>query len=209
MSFSIHFSRMPLFVAVIIATAAFLPSAASAAVVPARLSGSNYGMEDRVREYFADIPVMIEIARCESQFIQYGKSGRPLHGGTGTMIGLFQISEVLHRDVADNFGWDIDTPEGNMSYARYLYEQHGTAPWLDSKSCWNAPASAARWKVATQAASREVVATSTEQLGGGGEGSSTSIIDIRDKFLVLLAKLSVYQAGLSVQTGQELASAGV
>ncbi|MBI2030242.1 hypothetical protein HYT05_01325 [Candidatus Kaiserbacteria bacterium] len=196
---------MPFFVAVIMATTAFLPSAASAAVAPARLSGSNYGMEERVREYFSDIPVMIEIARCESQFLQYGKSGRPLHGGTGTMIGLFQISEILHRDAAENYDWDIDTPEGNMSYARHLYEQSGTAPWLASKHCWNAPASAARWKAATQElAVKQTIATSTEQSGEG-----VTFIDIRDQFLVLLARLSAYQASIPAQTGRELASAAI
>lgn len=205
MSFSIHLSRMPFFVAVIIATAVLSPSAVSAAVAPARLSGSNYGMEDRVREYFADIPVMIEIARCESEFLQYGKSGRPLHGGTGTMIGLFQISEILHRDAAENYDWDIDTPEGNMSYARHLYEKSGTAPWLASKHCWNAPASAARWKAATQElAVKQTFATSTEQ-----SGDAVTFIDIRDQFLVLLARLSAYQASLPSQTGRELASAAI
>ena len=209
MSFSIHFSRVLLFVAVFIATIAFLPATASAAAAPAWTPGSNVGMEQQVREYFADIPVMIEIARCESQFIQYGKTGRPLHGGTGTMIGLFQISEILHRDVADNFDWDIDTPEGNMAYARYLYEQNGTSPWLDSKSCWNASASAIRWKAATKALMvKQTTATSTEQ-SGNEDNTATSFVDIRDRFLVILAKLSVYQASLPTPTGQALASAGI
>lgn len=200
---------MPLFVAVIIATAIFAPSAASAAAAPARFSGSNYGMEERVREYFSDIPVMIEIARCESEFHQYGKSGQPLHGGTGTMIGLFQISEILHRDAADNYGWDIDTPDGNMSYARHLYEQNGTAPWLASKHCWNTPTSAARWKTATQAlAAKQTTPASTER-SSSEETAAASFVDIRDQFLVLLARLSAYQASLPAQTGQELASAEV
>ena len=91
---------------------------------------------------------MIEIASCESDYYQFHKDGRPLHGGTGTMIGLFQISEILHRASAERFGWEIDTPDGNMAYARYLYEMYGTAPWLASKHCWGETKAASRPQVA-------------------------------------------------------------
>jgi hypothetical protein len=178
------------------------PTAAFASEAPMIRAHSNDGLENLVREYFSDIPVMIEIARCESTYHQYGKGGKPLHGGTGTMIGLFQISEHLHRGIADNLGWDIDTPEGNMAYARYLYEKNGTWPWLDSKPCWNAPKSAARWKAATKELAQKP-AVMTDAADAAGPSASTtpaasrdaSIADIQVKLAELIAKIADLQSG--------------
>jgi hypothetical protein len=98
----------------------------------------NDGVEDLVSKYFADAPVMIAVASCESDFHQFDDaSGKPLHGGYKKhMVGIFQILDGLHRDVAIALGFDIDTIEGNIKYARYLYDHDGTTPWLDSASCW-------------------------------------------------------------------------
>lgn len=93
--------------------------------------------EERVRAYFADVPVMAEIANCESRFRQFDSAGNPLNGGSGGMIGLFQIHGKIHRAFALTLGFDIDTVEGNMGYARYLYQQEGTQPWISSFPCWN------------------------------------------------------------------------
>ena len=118
---------------VVVAAAVFLlwiPLAASAQ--------SNDDVEAKVRAYFADIPVMIPIAKCESEFTQFGVSGTPLHGGAGgAMIGVFQIHETVHADFAKAKGMDIDTLDGNLAYARYLYEREGTQPWLSSFPCWS------------------------------------------------------------------------
>lgn len=87
-------------------------------------------IEKRVREYFADVPVMIEIARCESKFRQFTDSGSVLRGGgSGGMIGIFQFYEIVHAQAALVLGFDITTVEGNIGYARHLYEQSGTKPW--------------------------------------------------------------------------------
>jgi hypothetical protein len=53
------------------------------------------------------------------------------------MIGLFQVYASVHAAVAKSMGMDIYTADGNMAYARYLYGQDGTDPWLDSFSCWH------------------------------------------------------------------------
>ena len=87
-------------------------------------------VEDRVREYFADIPVMIEIARCESNFRQFTDSGSVLRGGaSGQFVGIFQFMESIHSSAARALGHDLATVEGNMAYARHLYTQQGTKPW--------------------------------------------------------------------------------
>lgn len=88
-------------------------------------------IEKRVREYFADIPVMIEIARCESKFRQYTDAGNVLRGGgSGGMIGIFQFYELIHKTAALALGYDIETVEGNIAYAKYVYTQEGTRPWV-------------------------------------------------------------------------------
>lgn len=94
--------------------------------------------EKRVREYFKDIPVMIEIARCESNFRQYTDAGNVLRGGdSGGMVGVFQFFESIHATPALALGFDITTLEGNLGYAKYVYEREGTAPWDPAKYCWN------------------------------------------------------------------------
>lgn len=94
-------------------------------------------VEAKVRSYFADIPVMISIAGCESGFRQYDADGNPLYGGTGSMVGVYQESVVIHGSLASKMGWNINTLDGNLAYARYLYGQEGVVPWLSSSSCWD------------------------------------------------------------------------
>ncbi|RJQ33766.1 hypothetical protein C4568_03895 [Candidatus Parcubacteria bacterium] len=92
--------------------------------------------EDRIREYFWDLPVMAAIAQCESEFTQYNASGATLQGGyKGRMIGAYQIAP-LHLPDAQALGLDVMTLEGNMAFARHLYEVSGTRPWDASKWCW-------------------------------------------------------------------------
>lgn len=93
--------------------------------------------EDVVRTYFASTPVMIEIARCESKFTQFGAGGGALHGGyQNAMVGVFQIYEDIHAQEAAGLGMDIYALDGNLAYAKYLYERQGTTPWLSSFPCW-------------------------------------------------------------------------
>jgi hypothetical protein len=87
-------------------------------------------VEKRVREYFVDIPVMIEIARCESKFRQFTDAGSVFRGGAGAgMIGVFQFYEKYHTAASAALGLDLAALEGNIRYARHLYEQSGTTPW--------------------------------------------------------------------------------
>lgn len=94
-------------------------------------------VEAKVRAAFADIPVMIKIAKCESDFTQFDSTGHPLYGGTGGMVGVFQVAAAIHTDAAKELGFDINSLDGNLAYARTLYENEGTVPWLASAHCWN------------------------------------------------------------------------
>jgi hypothetical protein len=98
---------------------------------------TNDGLEQNVRAHFANNPIMSEIARCESRFRQFDDSGMPLDGGAGSMIGIFQINAPVHANFAKGMGMDIYTVDGNLAYAKYLYQHEGTNPWLSSFDCWH------------------------------------------------------------------------
>ncbi len=94
-------------------------------------------IETRVRDYFKDTPLLIEIAYCESRFRQYGKDGDVLRGEVVPEdIGVMQINEYFHKDAALKLGFDIYSLEGNLAYAKWLYEKEGSQPWKPSAKCW-------------------------------------------------------------------------
>ena len=96
----------------------------------AQSADPNAGVEAQVRASFPDMPDMIPIAKCESGFRQFRADGSVLKGGTsGRYVGIFQIDEVLHRQRALNMAFDINTVEGNIAYARFMYYASGTNPW--------------------------------------------------------------------------------
>ena len=98
---------------------------------------TNKGLEAKVKSYFKDDPILAEIARCESSFRQYGSNGDILRGQVNKGdVGLMQINEYYHADKAKTLGFDLETPIGNMAYAKYLYEHEGGQPWISSSNCW-------------------------------------------------------------------------
>lgn len=94
-------------------------------------------VREYIEKYFSDIPVMIQIARCESQFRQHDKTGKTLVGKVNSGDkGVMQINEYYHLEKAKSLGLDIHTIEGNTAYARYLFERQGVQPWISSSPCW-------------------------------------------------------------------------
>ena len=145
------------------------------------LAGDNSTVEAAVRRFFSDTPVMIHIASCESQFHQFNTDGTVLHGGDkGHMIGIFQIAP-MHLSEARAHGFDINTVTGNMAYAKLLYEQNGTSPWLDSSPCWASmgDVSTPSTRVSAQLAS---VATSAST-----DDTSTKIANLKQQIVQLSA----------------------
>ena len=93
--------------------------------------------EEYVRNYFADEPIMIHIAACESHFRQLDKDGSVHRGVVNSAdVGVMQINEHYHLDEAIKGNYNIYTLEGNTAFARALYEKEGTQPWSSSKPCW-------------------------------------------------------------------------
>lgn len=94
-------------------------------------------MEKYLRKQFADAPIMVEIARCESTFRQFGDNGQVIRGKVNKAdVGLLQINEKYHAEDAVKLGYDIYSIEGNVSFAKYLYGKYGTSPWSSSAPCW-------------------------------------------------------------------------
>jgi hypothetical protein len=98
-------------------------------------------VEKQVRSYFKEVPAMVEIARCESKFRQYNDSGTVLRGGAGAgMVGVFQFYESIHAPAAKALGQDLTKLDGNLAYARHVYDTQGTTPWNSSRDCWQTTA---------------------------------------------------------------------
>jgi hypothetical protein len=92
--------------------------------------------EEKVREYFADIPIMITVAKCESTFRQFNQDGTVLRGRVDPRdTGVMQINTYYHGETVKKMELDIETLEGNLAYARHLYDTQGIQPWSASFPC--------------------------------------------------------------------------
>jgi len=93
--------------------------------------------ETIVRDYFSDIPVLVQVARCESTFRHTLADGSVLKGRVDPAdTGVMQINKRYHSATAIKLDLDLDNIYDNMAYARYLYEKQGTQPWSASSPCW-------------------------------------------------------------------------
>ncbi len=111
-------------------------------VAEVRLEGVD--TETIVRTYFSDIPVMIQIARCESTFRHTLSDGSVLRGRVDPAdTGVMQINLRYHGTQAERLGLELTDIYDNMAYARDLYKRQGTQPWSASAPCWS-PALAMR-----------------------------------------------------------------
>lgn len=98
----------------------------------------NLGLESEVRLYFKDVPIMAEVVKCESRFRQFEADGSVIRGKVNNKdVGLSQINEYYHAERAKKLGLDLHTVEGNLAYAKLLYEEEGTRPWKSSSPCWS------------------------------------------------------------------------
>jgi hypothetical protein len=94
-------------------------------------------IEQLAKEFFRNDPILVDIARCESQFRQFDVNGNVLKGKVNKGdLGLMQINKYYHADTAKELGFNLRTLEGNMAYAQYLYDKEGVKPWISSSDCW-------------------------------------------------------------------------
>lgn len=93
--------------------------------------------ETIVRTYFRDLPIMAEIARCESNFRHHRADGTVLRGRVDPAdTGVMQINRRYHEARAVAMKLDLADLYHNLAYARHLYEEQGTQPWSASAPCW-------------------------------------------------------------------------
>jgi hypothetical protein len=112
------------------------PNAAEVATAEAAIE-EGQDIERIVRTYFEDIPVMAEIASCESHFRHTLSDGSVLRGRVDSAdTGVMQINLRYHGSRAEKLGYDLHDLYDNMAYARTLYEEQGTQPWSASRACW-------------------------------------------------------------------------
>jgi hypothetical protein len=102
-----------------------------------RDNASTTTIKALLKKEFPDAPIMVEIARCESRFRQLDAHGNVLRGEQNSKdVGVFQVNEFYHLADSSRMGMDIHTLEGNIEYARHLYDTQGVRPWNWSKPCW-------------------------------------------------------------------------
>ena len=112
--------------------------------IPTEVNSEDYmpitdskNVEKFIDDYFADIPVLAEIAKCESRFRQYNSKGEILKGKVNTYDrGVMQINILYHGKAAEKMGLDLHDIDDNVAYARALYEKEGSKPWMSSSPCW-------------------------------------------------------------------------
>lgn len=93
-------------------------------------------VEGEILKVFQDAPIMVRVAKCESTLAHYDKDGRVKKNPRSSAHGLFQILAKTHGPSAQKRNLDIMTIEGNIRYARVLYNERGLSPWNASRACW-------------------------------------------------------------------------
>ena len=119
-------------------TTPVIASTTPAVVVAASTTDPVKDVRGYLAKEYVDEPILISIAGCESSFRQYTKDGEVIHGKVNADdVGVMQINEKYHLEKAQAMGFDILTTEGNVAYAKYLYQTQGAAPWSASEKCWS------------------------------------------------------------------------
>ena len=130
-------------VLILLAGTAFVAPVALTASSEFQLTQNPETMGAYVREYYADTPVLADIAWCESRFRHLTPDGQIFRGKVNKSdIGVMQINTAYHADRAEKLGLDLYSLDGNLEYAKLLYEKEGTKPWNSSRPCWGKYASA-------------------------------------------------------------------
>lgn len=120
-------------------TANIVPQDASSTDIKSSvtISSDRNVVIEYLQKNFADTPILVEIAKCESEFRQFNKNGDLLRGRVDNAdVGVMQINERYHLEDSKKLGFNIHTIEGNVAYAKYLYEKSGSRPWSASQPCW-------------------------------------------------------------------------
>lgn len=90
-------------------------------------------------------PNLVDVCACESSYPggketprHYEKDKTTVRYGRVTPgdTGLCQINKPINGWKAQELGYEIEKPYGNIKMANYLYEKYGLSPWSASGMCW-------------------------------------------------------------------------
>ncbi len=154
----------------------------------------NAGVQEALEAYFADMPLMVVVAKCESgggingSPRQFGPDGSYLKGKqVSADTGVLQVNKTYHQARSEKLGYDIETLAGNMAYARLLQKEQGYWPWISSWPCWGKSPLAASFnaqrearlaaKAAKAAALSAATASAVNAAAVANTASVTSAID--------------------------------
>ena len=105
-------------------------------VVPGAVSDDLDAIFER---YFGENKHIMEaIAYCESTKRQFTNDGVVVRNPKTPDVGIFQVNVEYHGDTAKKMGINLYEIEGNMQYAKYMFDRNGTRDWNASKPCWSA-----------------------------------------------------------------------
>ncbi len=113
------------------------PVALADSVNEVEIAKNPESLHEYVDEYFKDAPIMSRIAYCESRYRHLNPDGSIFRGRqVKEDIGVMQVNLTYHEATAKKMNINLYSLNGNLEYARALYEKQGTTPWDSSKPCW-------------------------------------------------------------------------
>lgn len=120
-----------------IASAAFGAPTALSSSAEMEIVKDHETLAAYVEQYFANDPILADIAWCESRTRHLDKDGEIIRGTVDhDDVGVMQINTRYHGKKAGELGYDLYSLSGNLAYAQYLYDRQGVKPWLASSACW-------------------------------------------------------------------------
>lgn len=104
-----------------------------------RLSAESLDLARQIKAVFADAPIMVRVAMCESGLV-HRENGELLRNKNGSSArGAFQVMMSYHGPKMKKMGLDPRRTDEYLAYVRFLYDQQKLAPWSESKRCWSKP----------------------------------------------------------------------
>lgn len=94
-------------------------------------------LAQQIRAVFADAPLMVRVAKCESGLV-HRQNGELIRNRKGSSArGVFQVLMRVHQPQMYKMGLNPERTDHYLAYVRYLYDQYGLKPWQASEHCWN------------------------------------------------------------------------
>jgi hypothetical protein len=101
-----------------------------------KFSSEKIDLAHQIRAVFADAPIMMRVAMCESGIVhrENGELKRNKQGSSAR--GMFQVMMYYHEPEMRRMGLNPNRIDEYLIYVRYLFDKQGLKPWAESKPCW-------------------------------------------------------------------------